>query len=387
MNENTFFFYLPKGTFKFKDILSIIYIDSSLDNILIQCNNETIEIQNSIKLKESSNWILSKYPQLNLLNGSKFLIEFKNQKEEFDLDEITFISQTEDKIEKEKFLNKFIFRFRAGFFIKKSDYNLNIIKIDKPIYLSQSKRISFENSCIQYNLLYNNYENLFNFKFKELFNKFEEYKKELFNQRELFYENYKESIKDSPILNLNNNNKIENIINNNKIVESSEEPINIIHQEFINYEQFSIFPEKVNNKSPNNLQIKQFLIDLNNLFPLNINERLFCGINEKDSDLLNQKMFLFNLIHYLLMYSTFTGITFDYRITLIEGWYRIEERINGIEIKKELMNKSNIFDNPYRKSIINCLIKICIELNLNIKDNNDIINMIYLLQEFPNKYL
>ena len=76
-------------------------------------------------------------------------------------------------------------------------------------------------------------------------------------------------------------------------------------------------------------------------------------------------MFLFDVTHFMTLFAQFTGVIFDYRITLVDGCYRFEERLSGNEVKREIYSK-NVLSNPYRSAVFACLKKLVSEFHLSV---------------------
>jgi hypothetical protein len=127
----------------------------------------------------------------------------------------------------------------------------------------------------------------------------------------------------------------------------------------------SVFPRLRNGwRSPGTAEIRMCLEELELIFPLDVDRKLFCGISEDDPDIEAQKVFLFNVIHLLTLISEFTGMIYDVRITMADGWYRLEDRLTGMEIKRDTITSKTLMANPYRASVLACLKKLTIEFHL-----------------------
>lgn len=127
----------------------------------------------------------------------------------------------------------------------------------------------------------------------------------------------------------------------------------------------NFFPkERLGSLTPCNSEIKQVLIGLRDLFPLDVSKRTFCGICVDDTILISSKMLLFNILHFLTLFSEFTGVMYEYKITVGDsGWYNLIDRFNGQLVKRNI-NSRNMFNNPYRLAVINCLKKIIQDFKL-----------------------
>jgi hypothetical protein len=129
-----------------------------------------------------------------------------------------------------------------------------------------------------------------------------------------------------------------------------------------------VFPKtRAGPKSPSIAEIRMCLEELAVIFFIDPDKRTFCGICEDDQDLEVQKMFLFNVIHFLTLFSEFTGMIYDVRFSLSEGWYRIDDRVTGLEIKRDTVTAKTVMANPYRSAVLACLKKIATEFHLEPK--------------------
>jgi len=381
-SEGTYFFYLPKGTFKARDIMSILgFCCDFPKKIVLEIENERFEMESDENGKELHFWNMRKYLPGKFSLNSIFTIEIESSDPiVFDLDEIVYVCQNEDKIDPIYAKNLLLFKFKAGYFARKQDYMNKPVSIEKPVFLPNSKKVSYENTCLQNKQLQSTFEDVYNNKFKTLFEQFQEFEKELIIQRRNSYKEYQKNTETTPLI--HSNTQIERKLESKQMPQIERiEPIEI---ESAPVQSVYTFPEKENSKTPSLQEIKQFLMDLNSLFPLDVQSKCFCDIWEEDPDISNQRVFLFNVIHFLIMFSCFTGIKYDYRITMSEGVWKFDDRITGIEVKRDTMNKSNVFDNPYRKAIYSCIKKCINELHLSCK-GNDIVSMISSLQDYQKK--
>lgn len=144
-----------------------------------------------------------------------------------------------------------------------------------------------------------------------------------------------------------------------------------------------IFPEaRQGPRSPSQDEIRMFLSELPIIFPIDVEKRTFCNISADDPDIQSNKMLLFNTIHFLALFAEFTGIIYQYRIGMADGgWYKLEDRITGVEVKREITSK-NVMLSPLKTAVINCLKKIVYEFNLKVKDTDDMISLLDAVLNF-----
>jgi hypothetical protein len=60
---------------------------------------------------------------------------------------------------------------------------------------------------------------------------------------------------------------------------------------------------------------------------------------------------------------------YDVRIALTDGWFRIEDRMSGVEIKRDATSKAAL-SNPYRAAALACLKKVVTEFHLDAQQQD-----------------
>jgi hypothetical protein len=55
---------------------------------------------------------------------------------------------------------------------------------------------------------------------------------------------------------------------------------------------------------------------------------------------------------------------------MADGWYRLEDRLTGVEIKRDTITSKTLMANPYRVSVLACLKKLTIEFHLQPKQQD-----------------
>ena len=366
MSDSTnYFFYLPPGILKTDQVLDMYYNQNleSFHSIQIIINDHSFPLNQPNLVKEILHWDASDYPDLFSNSSASLSVQIDQQPPiNFNFDELTFVSQTEEKLSKDKLPHIILFRFKAGIFARKADYQSGTISIDKVNVLHNQKRLLYE-QAIQKNADMNkHYETLCNENFLDLYQRFKAFDETRRNERiRIFNENQKktENLSVSPFLDQSADDQFLPPPSSSNLQKNYREPF-VIEQ----LEESVTYPQKPYDRSPTAEEVGTFLKELGILFPVDQEERTFCGIKENDPDLQAQKMLCFNLCHYLVLYGAITGVTYDYRFSMCDGTWKIEERTTGNEIKKELMNKSAVFDNPYREAIFSCLKKLAEDLRL-----------------------
>ena len=370
MSQTTnYFFYLPPGVLKTNQLLDIYYNQtlSEFKNILIKINeNESFALNPPNIQKEMLHWNACDYPQFYEKSESIFTMQIdENQPFIVNLDKLTFVSQSEEKLLKDSLPNIVLFRFKAGIFAREEDYQTNSISLEKVNVLHNSKRIAFEQAIKEKKERDDKFESLRTQQFNDLYEKFKFFDETRRNERiKLFNENQKKHVgyPVSPFLNQSTDpiSFQQNQQINDQTTKDIVEPV-IFEQ---NLETNVSFPLKPTDKSPTDKEVALFLKELVPLFPIDEQAQTFCGIKQNDPDLNAQKMLCFNLCHYLVLFAVISGQTYDYRFSISDGYWKIEDRITGSEIKRDLMTKANLFDNPYRDAIFSCLRKLCDDFNI-----------------------
>jgi hypothetical protein len=123
-------------------------------------------------------------------------------------------------------------------------------------------------------------------------------------------------------------------------------------------------PERDGWQAPSCVEIRMCLAELALIFPWDLGTRIFCGIGEDDPDPDTQRAFLFNVVRLLVLVAEFTGTIYDVRISMADGWYRLEDRLTGAEITRDAITAKTIQSNPYRLTVLACLRKVVSEFHL-----------------------
>ena len=359
---------MPPGVLKTNNILDIYYNQtvSEFKSISISINEKSFTLNPPNIQKEMLHWNACDYTEFFSNSSSEFSVQInENNPILVNLDKLTFICQTEDKLSKDALPHILLFKFKAGIFAREEDYQTNSISIEKVNVLHNSKRIAFEQAMKQRNETNEKFESLRSKQFNELYEKFKFFDETRRNERiKLFNENVKkrENLPVSPFLNQSSS-----PISTQQSRQSNEQSGKDIVEPFIfdqNLETSVSFPLKPTDMSPTQNEVAIFLKELEPLFPIDLTKQTFCGIKENDTDLNAQKMLCFNLCHYLVLFGLISGETYDYRFSISDGYWMIEDRLTGNEIKRELMTKTNLFDNPYREAILSCFRKLSDDFNL-----------------------
>jgi hypothetical protein len=142
----------------------------------------------------------------------------------------------------------------------------------------------------------------------------------------------------------------------------------------------SVFPRLENGwNSPSTADICACLEELCLIFFWDVDKRTFCGIAEDDPDVEMQKVFLLNVIHFLTLFSEFTGALYDVRISMADGFYKLEDRVTGVEIKQDTIVRT-IPTSPYRAAVFGCLAKIAADFHVDVKGDGFVALLDAILQ-------
>lgn len=391
LKMNTFTYIAP-GTLTSVKLLSILYNKGS-DSFP---NPELVYGTQHIKLPKAANegkgfleWTSSDFSALLDADISKFSLNLKpGMQIQIDLDQIMPIAVEDAKPKPEEVEKVVLLHFTAGYFVRSSDFKFTKLTIPSPKGLTPSRKSNYEKSCQQYKQNIAIYNNDQQNKFSNLYQKHQAYESDLKKKRTEEYKKYQQQVSRAPKM---KNEYLKDPLVDVKTPDDSEytnllvmanstsskttqpsqakKPMPNIQQfnstppPRANTQRENTFPTCQSWVGPKPTEIKEFLKELNIIFPLDSGRNTFCGVSEADPDLQAQKIFLFNVIHYLIMFAEFTGVVYDYRITLADGLYNLEDRATAVEVKKDI-SKSNWNSNPYREAIFNCLKKVTTLFNL-----------------------
>lgn len=375
-----YLFYLPRGTLTSSELISIhIFLKDPdpLAKLLIKVGDAVHEVQNSTVSDSQIIWDADNFVQFGDSSVSSFEIIFNDQVIPVSFDSLSLFSPDDALSSAPEGI--LLFRFFAGFFARSCDFQMGTITLPPIRVLSPTRREAFEKACRQHEQLLSEFREAFDSKFSELYqqnNAMNEARRRSCTEK---YEEYAHVALQSPRMSesycfdgsperSNSHSHIKELMSRAsrspsvKTLVKSLNSVCSIQQPT----EVSAFPRLRDGwKSPSTPEIRMCLEELAVIFPVDEGKGMFCNISETDPDVNAQKMFLFDVTHFMTLFAQFTGIIFDYRITLVSGWYRFEERMTGNEVKRELHAK-NIMGNPYRSAIFSCLKKIVGEFHLQV---------------------
>lgn len=485
MEEEKFFFYIPPGSFTSFELLSICYKppDENPVKLQIQYNDQTIDLPDPKKDGEMLSWSSDSAQNFSFARASNFNLIANGVSIPVDFNDLTLISSPK-YFDKSEIKNIFVFCFISGFYARKSDFEMLTLKAPSNLkFISQNRLDTYQSICKDYKDKLSKFEDIQNNKLNTVLSNRQIYQEKTSQSRVQKYEEYKESTKETPVLNLNypleqkdkhlqtsnfssvfqtsinfstestslsfrmptsrsnpdlkEMNRFSDItdLKEQNSSDNSSSPIKTLHQptSLLSHRRSSLsakaieeslskfdpmttphsklnskqiqqnenhevelqnknltksehgsavkknnfFPEnRQGPRSPSQDEIKMFLSELPLIFPIDVEKRLFCNISIDDPDIQASKMLLFNVIHFLSLFAEFTGIIYHYRIGMAEGgWYKLEDRITGVEVKREITSK-NVMMSPLRVAVMNCLKKIVFEFNLKTRDHDDMIHLL-----------
>ena len=372
MSEPSLYFYLPPGILKTDQLIGIFFNQGNekFKKAEVKAGNVQIVLNNPTIVKDLWYWSTSDSQNTLTASSSTMEIKINNKSFKVNLDNLTIVSQTDDKLVKNELGPILLFKFKAGIFARKEDFEGGTVSIEKVTVLHNQKRVAYETACSKTLEVQQKFDELCKNGFQTLYDKYFEFDETRKMQRIDAYRAMEAEHMNMPVSKYLNPVTDEDMQKNlatqeaRKQIQTFEPVSNDEDLEFL-----TKYPTKPNDVSPSTEEIQMFLKEIIPIFPVDVLNRTFCGIKETDPDLYTQRIFLFNVCHFLALYSVITGITFDYRMSVVEGSWRIEDRITGNEIKKETMTKANVFDNPYREAIVSSLKKAANDLKCKSSDN------------------
>ena len=446
------YFYLPPGTFTTVKLISILHKvpegEEKAPALNIEYNGNSLikmpepEIRNNI-----CEWSLDSVPELVSSKLSKFSIYFENDQEkaEIDFDEMNLLFDSKS-FDPSSVGDFFIFKFLAGYFVRKVDHEMKSIHLKGTLnFIQKSKFENFKKNIIEMkekrDELQGKIPDKSFFEYQDQFNK----KKNLM-RREL-YEKHVFQTANTPIMDEKYSiepsfNNFEDVVGGGANASKEEKvppatfaiprpsiqfmipkpktstpPAEANDFSMIHFEReklakrrmslesdmkhsqsmdntnptfqaddiralqkkqlnSSTFPlERIGYKGPSSHEIKVLLQELCLIFPLDLENKTFCGVSFNDQDVRANKTILFNVVHFLTIFSEFTGIVYDYQISVADGMYKLEDRNTRIEAKRDI-NSKNLNSGPYFEAIMKCLQKIMNEFHLKPK-SDDMIDLLF----------
>lgn len=387
-------FYLPPGLLCSSHLLGIICcLDSKNSssqslNISVESQNYSIQSEamvfNHLEKKFYTHvWhLLEPLPSSNII-----ILKHGSDQIAFNFDEMIPISLSSqlDHSFLTNFMKSFVFQFQFGYFGLKKDFPIVKISPSLSSIIPKKSILDYKKSCHSVIRLSEEMSRSYKSNFQLLFDEFKQQHQKVVQKRKDFYE--KQQQWTFPTMNPI---YIDDRFDQNNIVDDSDQSLlfdYITHrpraktftaktmiskpviqrshsQHFNNFQKtlddhdsknpnlhiIETDDNFINSKwpSPNKEQIKVFLKEICEVFPITKNRTVFCGCLNGDS------MFTFNVLHFLVTFSQITGTTYDYRIRMKNGQWRIQDRCTGKEIP------SSNFQNV----IHHCLDKILNDMNI-----------------------
>lgn len=404
MSRQGYFFYLPSGCLSSFDLLSIHFISSDADSshtLSVRHDGNVYEINKSSIHGCETIWSVDSFPDFADLRASRFEAILDDQVFAVSFDSLSLIAVADAWTTDTAPKDILIFHFVAGYFARSCDFRMGRISVPGVKSLRPGRREALQRACSKLHGDSIEFEDCFDSKFSEIYEHHRENEESRRNASSQKFDTYLTSVANTPVIPGNycidprssdtEGVKIRSPPSQSCLAESgstigdrgrrtSLRPSRTSSTKTISggsprgrpraasdeLPPIAPFPAERNGwRSPSTAEIKMCLAELVEIFPLDADKKMFCNISEEDPDVSAQRTFLFDVIHFMTLVAQFTGIVFDYRIKLVEGCYRFEERITGTEVRRD-WNSKNVHTNPYRAAVLSCLRKICHEFKLSV---------------------
>jgi hypothetical protein len=408
MSAPPFYFYLPPGSLTTFELLAIGFKpenDSSPASLSISLDGSThsfpdVPLENGLYL-----WPNNDCPSFSDSHSSTFVVNINSTAYPVNLDMLVLVSVDSPASALSEVNNVLVFQFLGGFFARSSDYRMGQLKPGLLRTLGPSRREALQRAVDIYHQSLPPFEEEFRTNFAPLYSQHQQNDELRRAKNAAHYAEYEKSVADTPLLNEEYTVERPPVSKTRAPVEvqkskmgppggsqslrvvrtaaSALSPPALAPQPQVSSAR-AVFPRLRNGwRSPGTAEIRMCLEELELIFPIDVEKKLFCGLAEDDPDVDAQKVFLFNVIHFLALFSEFTGMIYDVRITMSDGWYRLEERLSGLEIKRDSITSKTLMSNPYRAAVLACLRKITTEFHLQTK-HQDFIGCLDSILRFHN---
>lgn len=375
MSEQRFFFYIPPGAFTSFDLITIHYSPSDQDvgmEVSVVFGDERITFPETEEKGDVRTWPYESFSALGEARASKFeFVVNGGDAIPILLDGLTLVTVEDELDANEIPKDVFIFRFLAGYFAMSKDMLDRSVVLPDIKYLTAKRRGNYKYICDRYIDNISSFEEEFNTRFSSVYTKCQEMEESRRNFCAQAYREYvtrldrEVDLGDSPVEEVREE---EEELPKRRSLSARPREISIVQRDRREGTERettgALFPPSRRAwRSPSAESVKMCLVDMCLLFPLDASARTFCGISEDDQDVRVQRMYLTNTAHFLMVFSEFTGLVYDYRIRLVKGWYQFEDRLTLVEITCENLPKS-VQMNPYKDVVMQCLQKIVKEFRV-----------------------
>jgi hypothetical protein len=393
MTACTGYFYLPRGCFTSFELLSILYKCAPTEpalSLTLKFNDQTIALTGGTNDNGLMTWSANNFSAFSDAHASDFRIIYGNSLDmpaSFNQLRLISLDETFDPAELPSHI--IIFRFSSGYYARSPDYRMHSLKVVNAKATNVAKRESYKKACTTYQEHMRAFNSAFSSKWAAHYANFQKSDATRRSLSVQHYRQYQQSVRTCPKANESYAaDREETVVAKVGTAEGSSSlfmarmssgdlPVKVAEAP----DPVLVFPKtRAGPKSPSISEIRMCLEELAVIFFTDPDKRTFCGICEDDPDLEVQKMFLFNVLHFLTLFSEFTGMLFDVRISLSEGWYKLEDRVTGLEIKRDTMTAKTVVVNPYRSAVLACLKKIATEFHLEPKGQDFVPLMSAILQ-------
>ena len=397
MSSQAYFFFLPPGCLTSFELLSIHVVSAEEHTLAVRHDGNVYEVEKAQRRGDETVWSVNDFSEFADLRASSFEVVLDGEVFHVSFDSLVLVSVDEALSQSEAPRDVLLFRFVAGYFARACDFRMGKLVVNGVRVLRASRREAFQKAVVQCHQGIEQSDEAFDSKFSSVYERVRERDEERRRMAVERFEAYESSVAASPKMSTSycaevvladegkgslvpqlgftgNETPIRDTgrrtsLRTPRMNSTKAVPANLARSRSpveMEPEPESMFPlERSGWRAPSSAEIRVCLEELAQLFPIDEARKKFCNIKEDDQDLNAQKMFLFDVVHFMTLVAQFTGIVFDYRIKLVEGCYRFEERLTGNEVKRDL-NGKNIQTSPYRAAVFACLKKIVREFKLSV---------------------
>lgn len=394
--EEVVYFYLPPGSLKPSQILSIVYApsDGSRDiKLSFEVGQRKMEVQTqSISEDGLLSWSVNDFVDFIDIRKSEFKIILGDKRVALDLNSLAIVSAESDLTYEEAPKDIVIIQFVGGYFARAEDFEPKSVKLVNLKTLNTTRREAYQRACQQYDRNRDTFQEEFKSNFEPVYVKHVGVDMARREDLKDIYHEYSNQFQNSPKIDpsfcadpITRGAARRRMSSTSEVIATARKGSRARLHTTVTPPSFTqsmlsgfdisdapaVFPAQRDGwRAPSVQEITACLSELQLMFPLDVESNSFCGISEDDQDLNAQKLYLFNVLFFLTLFAEFTGMIYDYRITLIEGSYKLEDRVTGAEIKKDNITAKNMMSNPYRTAVLACLKKISNEFLLPVSANN-----------------
>jgi hypothetical protein len=362
-NPAELYFYLPPGSFTSFDIVSFHFqptVPSDDISLAVEFDGGSGEFPAPTTSGGFFDWLADGLPAFSDAHISRFAARLHPDAPlQFDLDSLVLVSVDLPS----DVTDILILRFLAGYFARAEDHPAASLRLTNLPTVSRLKRVALQKVCQVYRESRVAFSDALETRFASLYARHQSYDAARREQNARQYERFREASRNSSIA--------EPGTSEPKTMPSRPPPPSTTWRSVNGVVDVqppslpSVFPQIPKGwRTPSTAQIRMCLEELGLMFSWDVERRTFCGIAEDDADPDAQRQFLFNVIHLLTLFGEFTGMIYDVRISMCDGWYQLQDRMSGSEIKMDPITTKTVLAHPYRAAVLDCLKKIVAEFHM-----------------------